>query len=99
MNQIKDLFGAALMADSTYSELCEIRDSLLVLDECMETDGYQSEENFEEWKAINFAKRFPLYQSTYRIILRDLMRVIDELQTNMDLMYDAAKAGKETVNV
>lgn len=95
MNQIKELLDAALMADHTHTELCEINNALRVLDECMETDGYQSKENFEEWKAINFAKRYPLYQSAFRVICRDLERVIGELRTNVDLMCDAAKAGKE----
>lgn len=95
MNQIKTLFEAAASADNIHTELCEIRDALQVLDECMEGDGYQNQENFKEWKAINFARRFPIYQSTYRIILRDLMRVIDDLRANTDLMYDALKLGKE----
>ena len=97
MNRIKTIFDAAASADKTHKELCEIRDALQVLDECMEDDGYQNEENFEEWKAISFAMRYPIYQSTYRVICRDLMRAIDELRTNTDLMYDAAKAEKKAV--
>ena len=95
MNRIKTILDVALIADSTHSELCEILDALQVLDECMEEDGYQNKENFEEWKAINFANRYPLYQSAFRVICRDLVRVIGELRTNTDLMYDAVKAEKK----
>lgn len=87
MNQIKTIFDAASVMDGTHAELCEIYDALQVLDDSMEEEGYQPEGKFEDWKAINFARRYPVYQSTFRVICRDLARIIDELKTNADSMY------------
>lgn len=89
MNKKKKLFDAVTAIDCVHSELGGISDALLLLDDFLEAEGTMTEETFEEWRAINFVKRFPLYLSTFRVICRDLDRVIDELKTESDTLYAA----------
>ena len=72
----------------------EVNDALRVLHEELETEGYQSKENFEDWRAINFAQRFPMYLSTLNLIRRENERLTDQLRQAIDLRYKERKEAK-----
>lgn len=87
MNNRQDFFRAISRVDDVRCELGEVSAALQILDDFMESEGAMTAETFEKWKAINFAKRFPLYLSTFRVIWRDLARAIDELYTATNELY------------
>lgn len=75
--------------DDVHSVLAEAVDAMQILDDFMEEEGFMHERNFEEWRAINFSKRFPLYLNTFRVILRDIVRAKDELHAAINVLYAA----------
>ena len=92
--EVKSLFDAAVLMDNAHAELCQIFDAMQLLDEGMEDEGFQPEDKLEEWRAVNFVKRFPLYLSLFRVICQDLHRVINEMQVGSDLIYAASRKEK-----
>lgn len=74
----------------------EALDALSLLDEGLEHEGYQYEDKFDEFKAINFVKRFPMYYSALQIITRDLRTSVKEMKAEIDRLYAIdAKLRKE----
>ena len=90
MNKENDFFSVISEVESIHPELREVADALLILEDSIEKEGFQSEDNFEEWVAINFSKRLPLYMSTLSVIRRDLNRTIDELYVAINALYAAS---------
>lgn len=87
MNNKKDFFDAISAVDCARSELGEISEALQLFGDYMEKEGLQTKENFEEWRAIQFSKRFPLYFSSFNVICRDFIRAVDELHTAINTLY------------
>ena len=95
MEKINTIFEAASAMESTHSALCEIYDALDVFDDSVERELRAPGGEIEDWAAINFARRYHFFQSTFRIACRDLARVIDELKDRVDLTYEAAAKEKK----
>ena len=91
MSTIKNLFDAASEMEGAHSQLLQIYDALQLMDSDMEADGYQMEDTFNETNALLFAKRFPVYLNTFRVICRDLERVIAELGADVESAYSGAR--------
>lgn len=87
MEKIDTIFEAASAMESTHIALCEIYDALDVFDDSVERELHASGGEIEDWAAINFARRYHIFKSTFRIVCRDLARVIDELKDSVDLTY------------
>ncbi len=71
-----DLYKLHDELDYLVALLTEACSALDMLYERMDADGFQREDRFEEWKAINFSHRLPMYLSTYRVIQRDLENTV-----------------------
>lgn len=95
-NEKIDLWSAASAIEGEVTAAEEIADAFRVLYEEMEAEGYQTKENFEEWKALNFAARFPMYLSTFNVLIRALRQNISEAREDVDAMYEAHKGQKGT---
>lgn len=91
MRDIKNLCDASYLMDDNCTDLLQILDALSILDDDLEREGYQPENGFTEWKAIAFAKRFPMYLSALRVVCRDLRRVTDQMDADADRIMDAYK--------
>lgn len=72
----------------TESHLAETCDALRIIIEGIEHEGLQSEEQFEEWKAIHFAHRVPLYLSSLNVALRELERISIQLTNISSSIYE-----------
>lgn len=77
--------------------LTEACSALDMLHEQMEADGFQYEERFEKWKAINFSRRLPMYLSTYRVIQRDLENTVKLMEVCAEQVFEVYKSQKEAV--
>lgn len=93
-NKNMDLWGAASAVEGDIAYLEETADAFRVLYEELEDEGYQTEENFEKCKALSFAHRFPLYLSTFNVLIRALRQNISEMRENVDTMYEAHRVQK-----
>ena len=71
-------FDIASDIELSVAMLEEIDKLIDILDEAMES-AYQSEEHFDNYKAINFAKRLPMRLALVRVIQRELRIRIEEL--------------------
>lgn len=91
-----DLYTIHGELDCLITLLTEACSALDVLYEQMECEGFQQKESFEEWKAINFSRRFPMFLSTYRVIQRDLENTVKLMEINAEQIFDAYMAQKET---
>lgn len=90
-----DLWDAACDMDNFQALLSEDADALEVLYDKMEAEGYQTEEHFEEWQAINFVHRFPMYLSAMRVIRRDAEQNVAALRAASDKACEAHTEQKE----
>ena len=93
-NDKMDLRDAASAIEGDVAYLEETADAFRVLYEEMETEGYQTKEDFKEWKALSFARRFPLYLPTLNVLIRVLRQNISEMRENVDTMYEAHRVQK-----
>lgn len=91
MSAIKDLFDAASAMDAAHSQLLQVYDAFQLMDGAMEVEGYQPEDSFNEVSAILFVRGFPVYLNTFRVICRDLERVIAELGADVESAYSGAR--------
>ncbi len=88
-----NIYQAATAMEYAHTELEDILGALEVLDGAME-DAYPWNEQDNDNLAKHFAKNFPLFFSTYRIIRRDLHRVTNELKAASDSAYKENRAQK-----
>lgn len=93
--KVLDLYGVASDVDIARTELEEALAAMQLLYEVLGEEGYQVEGQFEEWKAINFVRRFPMHLSAFAVILRGLWDTTTKLKSASDRAYDAYKAQKE----
>lgn len=77
-----------------FTEACNALDMLY---EQMDSDGFRYEDKFEEWKAINFSRRLPMYLSTYRVIQRDLENTVKLMEVCAEQVFEVYKSQKEAV--
>ena len=68
--------------------LMETVEAFNLLQEALE-EGWQPPESseskpFDEYAALNFAHRFPMHYATYSVILRNLDRLVKDLQAAAD---------------
>lgn len=96
MNEVKDLFDAASSMDTVHTELSQVYDALQVLGEAINRESFRPGSKLEEWRAINFFRRSPIYLNTFIMICRDFARVLDEMQDGVNSTYAASKEAKET---
>lgn len=78
--------------------ICELEDAicaLRLLDEFFDQEGYQPEDQFENWKAISFAKRFPMYLYTFRTLTNGIARIVSDLKAAQS-KADAARMQEKT---
>ena len=86
----KNVLDAIISMETTQADLLDTISALQVLEEGLDRDGYQTEANFQEWRAVNFSRRFPMYLNTYRMLCRNLQRISDELHKDVESAYRAA---------
>ena len=91
----KTLVGFAFKIEAVHSYLEEDWDAMNVLRECLERDGFQTEEHFNDALAINFVIRFPCYLSLLDVIWRDLGNNIKDILSISQDMHEASHAEKE----
>lgn len=90
-----DIYDVANGVDGELSYLLETADAMDMLYESLESEGYQSEERFEDCKAISFAHRFPAYLSTMNVLRRALRQNIRDIQDEVDKGFQAYSEQKE----
>lgn len=77
--------------------ICELEDAicaLQLLDNAFEHEGYQPEDKFESWKAICFARRFPLYLGTFRTLTLGIARIVSDLKSAQEKADTARRQEK-----
>ena len=77
--------------DMMHCRLSETREALSYIAECMEFEGYQRKEKFQDVKAIIFARRFPAMLSTLLVDIRDMDNTLTELGAIVDRVYKENK--------
>ena len=74
----------------------DVIDTLSVLCDGMENEGYQPEEGFEDWKALAFGHRFPMYLSSIQLVSRSLEDAVEEMKSEIERFYNIeTKQGNE----
>lgn len=80
-----DKIDKALTAlEGACCDLEELANAFRYLGEGLEDEGYQPESNFENYKAVWFCHRFPMYLSVYNILTANVPRIAKELQTTCE---------------
>lgn len=95
MKETDRIIEIAAASETLCTELVDLHNAMQIFDESLEDECYQPEGKIENWQAVCFARRYPLYQGTFRVICRELERITGELKANTDLMYSAAREEKE----
>ena len=76
----KLLDKATTAIDTAACNLEELSDAFWYLREGFESEGYQHKTSFNDWKAISFAQRFPMYLSVYDVLINSVSRIVKELK-------------------
>lgn len=88
------LFDASVCLECLSADLMDISAALQVFDESLGMDGFQ-QEKINEWEAVLFAKRLPLYISLLRVIKNDLSGIIHGIDADADTLRKAHDVQKE----
>ena len=86
------LYDAASAMECSELELKELLDAFQLLDEQMESEGLQSKQPFEDWRAVCFSRRFHLHFSAFRVLTRDLYRITQELGVACDQAFASVES-------
>ena len=74
-------------------DLQDLLDTMQILDDKFEDEAYQPSDKIDELKAVLFAERSGLYLAMYRVIWRDLSRIVKEMNEEVDSIYEERRSG------
>ena len=79
MNGVENLLDVIDEINAQAAYLKQTGDTLNLLEGAFIDDGLQSEDNFDEPKAIRFAQIFPPLFSAFSLVCREIQRISDNL--------------------
>jgi len=82
-------------AETAAWQLDETISAMTLLMESVAKESYQPDDEFDETKAICFAKRFPSYHAAFNIIARGLYCVREELDDAIKEHFEQVRSEKK----